>query len=88
MASFCPSSIGLTARVHGDTDYLEVTALWGRYAHVRSSDPSVERLVWLREQRSGTVSMKLVEGLVEPTVLSADDDRVVLRGRVRRLRAR
>lgn len=84
VASFCPSSIGLTARARGDADRLKVTAVWARYTHVHSTDPAVEHLVWRREQHQGTVSVKLVEGLVEPMVLSVDDERVVLRGRVRR----
>lgn len=84
VASFCPSSIGLTARVKGDTDRLEVTAAWARYTHVHSTDPAVERLVWHREQHHGKALVNLVEGTVEPAALSGDDDRVVLRGRVRR----
>lgn len=84
VASFCPSSIGLTARVRGDADRLDVSADWARYTHVHSSDPAVERLVWRREQHHGMASVKLVEGLVEPTVLTVDDERMVLRGRVRR----
>lgn len=84
VASFCPSSIGLTARAGGDAERLEVTAVWARYTHVRSTDPAIEHLVWRRDQHQGTASIKLVEGLVEPVVLSVDDERVVLRGRVRR----
>ncbi|GGV41952.1 helicase [Kitasatospora herbaricolor] len=84
VASLSPSSIGFTARVHGDADRLEVTGRWARYIRAHSTDPSVEKLVWRREAHSGNVPVKLVEGTVEQLVLDHNDEKMVLRGRVRR----
>ncbi|MEU6335585.1 DISARM system helicase DrmA [Streptomyces cellulosae] len=82
--SLSPSSIGFTARVRGDADRLEVTGEWARYVRAHSADPSVEKLIWRREPHAGSVPVKLVEGAVEPLVLDSEDEKMVLRGRVRR----
>lgn len=82
--SLAPSSVGFTARVRGDTDRLEVTGRWARYARSHSTDPSIEKLIWRRAPHTGCVPVKLVEGLVEALVLDPEDEKVVLRGRVRR----
>lgn len=82
--SLSPSSIGFTARVRGHADELEVGAKWGRYVRGESSDPTISRPVWLRKPHSGGTSVKLVEGPITPVELSADDKKVVVRGRVRR----
>lgn len=82
--SLAPSSVGFTARVRGDADQLEVTGRWARYVRAHSTDPSIEKLIWRRAPHGKCVPVKLVEGLVEPLVLDSEDEKVVLRGRVRR----
>ncbi|MFF7216898.1 DISARM system helicase DrmA [Streptomyces sp. NPDC008238] len=82
--SLSPSSIGFTARVCGDADRLEVTGTWARYVRARSTNPNIEKLIWRREPHFGSMPVKLVEGAVEPLVLDSEDEKMVLRGRVRR----
>lgn len=82
--SLHPSSVGFSARIAGDTDTLEITAAWGRYHRSAPSREDGPPRVWKRIPRSGRCTLKLVEGAVEPVVLTADEPEILLKGRIRR----
>ncbi len=83
--SLQPSAMGLTARVDGSVAELRVHCSWAAYKAGPSKDPERSGAVWHRTPFSGAVTVKLLEGLVEPQVVLPDVfPGIVVRGRVRR----
>ncbi|WP_329420971.1 DISARM system helicase DrmA [Streptomyces sp. NBC_01693] len=85
--SLQPSSIGLTFRIDGDVDELQVHCSWAQYKPGPSKDPEYtgNRAVWHRTAHTGTVPVKLLaDGTIETReVLPETFPGVVVRGRAR-----
>lgn len=83
--SLNPSALGFSCRVDGQVTELMVAAKWGRYERVRSErEETAGRTVWRRDQRGGTVRVRLAEGLIDPLPVDPEHPHVVVRGRCRR----
>lgn len=87
--SLMPSSIGMTFRVVGDADEVQVTASWGHYWKGPSEELVTQsgepRRVWKRRPSGGAVELALAEGEVEPRAPDPEQPEVVVEGVVRRV---
>jgi hypothetical protein len=80
--SMFPSSFGMSFTVDGSESAILVTASWGHYARIKSSD--TERRVWQRTPRGGEAQVTLCEGTISPVILDCEVPEVELRGLCRK----
>ncbi|MBK5221554.1 MAG: helicase [Acidimicrobiia bacterium] len=81
-----PSSVGLTAAVDPSCSSLEVSASWGRYEKIDNPDETAVReyaRLWQRHPAGGMVTVRLVEGDIDPFAPDPAQPEVVVRGRCR-----
>ena len=78
------SSVGLTCSVAGEVTEVRATAAWGRYLRQHAGGPEGGGMVWRREPRGGSVTLRLAEGDLAPAAPDPEQPGVVIRGRARR----
>ena len=80
--TFFPSSIGLSFRVPGDLDTLELIARWGDYELVEEApDDGKKARCWRRAEKERAVSVSLSGGNADPDVPDSDGLRFHVRSR-------
>ena len=81
------STIGLTFEVAAGVESIQVSAKWGAYDRVQSelhfTDDGSPRMVWRRSPQGGSREVALTPGAITPLSLDLDNEKVVVRGRVR-----
>jgi hypothetical protein len=80
--SMFPSSFGTSFTVDGAEGAIVVTASWGHYARIKSTD--TERRVWQRTPRGGEARIALAEGAIAPVTPDCQVPEVEIRGLCRK----